>query len=131
MIKDDMFNKLKGMDTVMRNLNKEITRIKGISMEGLLDVAAFIRKDMELTPPLIPIDTGNLRASWFVQPLRFPGKAVVLMGFNANYAIYVHERTEGMVNWGRPGSGPKFLEAAMKRNVVTILMLIKRKVHTK
>jgi len=58
--------KIKGFDEVMHNLNTEIQKIEGRTMEGLIRAAATIRKDMDKTPPLIPVDTGNMRASWFV-----------------------------------------------------------------
>jgi hypothetical protein len=54
-------------------------------------------------------------------------------GFSANYAMYVHERVEGApwgdgvvgdINWNEPGSGPKFLEAAIKRNIDKILIIM-------
>jgi hypothetical protein len=57
---------IKGFDEVMRNLNAEIVKIKGRTMQGLIKAAIDIRRDMAHTPPLIPIKTGNLRASWFV-----------------------------------------------------------------
>ena len=57
---------IQGFDTVMANLNKEIEAIKGRTMKGMIKAAALIRKDMDKTPPLIPVDKGNLRASWFV-----------------------------------------------------------------
>ncbi len=56
---------IKGMDVVMANLNREIMKIKIGSYAGMLEAAILIRRDMEKTSPLIPIDTGNLRASWF------------------------------------------------------------------
>lgn len=57
---------IKGFDEVMTNLNREIEKIKGGTMKGLLESAEIIRKDMDKTPPTIPVDTGNLRQSWFV-----------------------------------------------------------------
>ena len=54
---------LLGMRTVMDNLNRELLKIKARSMKGLIESAIIIRRDMEKTPPLIPLDTGNLRAS--------------------------------------------------------------------
>jgi len=57
--------KLHGFDKVMRNLNKEIEGIKGRSLKGLIRAAILIRRDMEHTSPRIPIDTGNLRASFY------------------------------------------------------------------
>jgi hypothetical protein len=57
---------IKGFDEVMKNLNEEIQKIENRSMQGLIKAAIVIRRDMDRTPPLIPIKTGNLRASWFV-----------------------------------------------------------------
>lgn len=57
--------KLKGMEKVMRNLQKEIKQIEGFTMKGLIRSVIIIRRDMDKTSPLIPVDTGNLRASFF------------------------------------------------------------------
>ncbi len=57
---------IQGVDELMENLNKEIEQIKGRSMKGLIKAAIIIRRSMDHTPPLIPLLTGNLRASWFV-----------------------------------------------------------------
>ena len=58
--------KIQGMETVIANLNREIQKIKRHSLQGLIRASIIIRRDMDKTQPLIPIDTGNLRASWFV-----------------------------------------------------------------
>jgi hypothetical protein len=57
---------IKGFDDVMRNLNEEIQKIEGRTIQGIIKAAIDIRRDMASTPPLIPIKTGNLRASWFI-----------------------------------------------------------------
>ena len=59
-------NYMKGMEVVMANLNKEIEGIKARSVSGLVKAAAFIRAQTESSPPLTPVDYGNLKASWFV-----------------------------------------------------------------
>lgn len=121
--------KIKGTDKVIMNLNKEIKQIKGRSMQGLIEAVMLVRVDMEKTPPLIPVDTGNLRASWFTSPY-YKGKGFgLIFGFSANYAIFVHEMMEGdggKINWNRPGSGPKFLQASLFRNEKEILDIIKK-----
>lgn len=55
-----------GLDVVTRNLNIQINKIKGASLTGLIRGASFIKKAMDTTPPLIPIDTGNMQRSWFI-----------------------------------------------------------------
>lgn len=106
--------KITGMSTVRRNLTRVMGKKRNAGMKGLIMAAAYIRQDMEMTPPLIPVDTGALRASWFVKPERIGGRAIVTMGFSAPHAIFAHE-----MDWKegkRPGSGPKFLQSALNRN---------------
>jgi hypothetical protein len=121
---------LRGLDIVEANLNKEIRLIEGRSMKGLIEAAAFIRTDMDKTPPLIPVKTGNMRSSWFTIPYRLLHKMAVIIGFSANYSIYVHEMTDDKyskpIEWTRPGSGPKFFQAAIGRNTNRILEIIRR-----
>ena len=52
--------------SLMEELNMELSQVKGGSVKGLIMAAAFIRRATESQPPLTPVDTGNLRASWFV-----------------------------------------------------------------
>ena len=123
-------SRIKGFDIVLANLNREIEAIKGRSMKGLIKAAIYVKREMEHTPPLIPVDKGNLRASWFTAPLNF-GKSTptLLIGFTANYALYVHEMMDSKINWSRRNSGPKFLESAIKRNGNQILKIIKDNVQ--
>jgi hypothetical protein len=57
---------IQGEAVVMANLNRQLEGIKQRSMKGLIMAAAFIRQKTETTPPLTPVDFGNLRASYFV-----------------------------------------------------------------
>lgn len=120
--------KISGFTKVTANLNRQIKKIKGFSMKGLLEGSILIRRDMDVTPPLVPIDLGNLRASWFVSSFFFPRGPSVVMGFSANYAIYLHEDLTRK-NYKRPGSGPKFLEEAVKRNTSEILAIVAKTTH--
>lgn len=113
---------LLGIEKVMRNLNIQLKKMEVKSVAGMLIGAAIIRRDMDMTPPLIPIDTGNLRASWFTTSGYSGRGPFVLMGFTASYALFVHE-----MNWRqgkRPGSGPKFFEASISRNKDKVLAAI-------
>lgn len=141
---------LRGLDNVVANLNKEIRAIEGRSLAGMLKAAAFIRKRMDEVPPKIPIGptagqvaewkkqgyyrevgTGNLRASWFAHGLRLSIGPAVILGFSANYAAYVHEMIGGNVRWTRPGSGPKFLQAVLRRDQGQILKIIHQEAKIK
>jgi len=116
-----------GLDKILRNLNSEIKNIEGVSLRGLILAAAFIRRDMDQTSPLIPIDTGNLRSSWMVAVI--PGRIAIQLGFTADYAWYVHEMVGA--NFQRPGAGAKFFEAALKRNTDQIVSIIAREAGLK
>lgn len=114
---------LTGIETVMGNLNKEVVKIQGKTMQGLLVAAAHVRRDME---PLIPVDLGNLRASFFVTSTFEGGgtKPVVTLGFSANYAWFVHENVDA--TFKRPGAESKFLEKSMKRSTGEIIKILKQ-----
>lgn len=141
---------LEGMNIVLHNLNKEIVAIKGRSMSGLIKGAMVIRRDMDITEPLIPVDTGNLRSSWFTQPIHIMAKLqsipALLIGFTANYAVFVHEMvganfkghpekvkytkkgkptSETKKFFRRPGAGAKFFEASLDRNAKEVLRIVR------
>lgn len=115
---------LKGTDIVLSNLNKQLNGIKLRSAKGLIQSANLVRNDMDKQSPKIPVDTGNLRASWRV----IPGKGIkgffVLMGFMANYAVFVHEMMGATFN--REGSGAKFFESSLKRNKEKIMLILQK-----
>ena len=55
-----------GFDKVMTNLNVEIRMMTNRSMAGLIQGAQLVFRDTEKTPPLTPVDLGNMRASRFI-----------------------------------------------------------------
>jgi len=144
--------KLHGFDTVLRNLNTEIKKIKKRNTRGLLSALIELQRDME---PMIPLDEGNLRASFFittkipsgVESADFRGKnaselqthhsAVVsqfraqvqgepeptaIFGFTAFYAWYVHEMIGA--TFQRPNAEAKFMEKAIDRKINGMLKII-------
>lgn len=120
---------VKGLNTVMNNLNKEITAIKGRTAEGLIESAVLVRRSMEETPPLVPVDTGNLRQSWFTTLIKKAHKIGLIMGFSANYAVFVHENVDA--KFSRPNAGAKFFESSIKRNEKNILRIIAERARIK
>ncbi len=165
-------NQVQGLDEVIRNLNIEIAKIKGATKQGLVKSLALVRYNTEHTPPLTPVDLGNLRASWFVVTAdsvpvgkgteQFKGpkaaemlsdhsstvqecqqiaqsdaikKIIVIGGYSANYAVYVHEllgtASGKEIMWSRVGSGPKWLEWAFTRSQQDILVIIAENARVK
>lgn len=68
------------MSKVLANLNKEIKKIEGRSLKGLIRGGIIIRRDMETTPPKIPVDLGNLRASQFMVTSKGESPAIATEG---------------------------------------------------
>lgn len=139
--------KIKGFDKVLRNLNKEINQIEGRSMKGLILAGIHIRRETETVPPVIPVDTGNLRASWVTSSFKVPAGISHNIGYNANYAAFVHEMVDAqffgrkpvkrrkgkksMFPGGRPDSGAKWFQAALGRNHKKILAIIRENAKIK
>jgi len=57
---------VQGFESTMKRLNMALLEIEGGSVRGLMLAADAIRIATESSPPLTPVDLGNLRASWFV-----------------------------------------------------------------
>jgi hypothetical protein len=144
---------LKGIDNVMRNINKEFSKMKTKGTTGMIKAAIVIRRDMDKTPPLIPVDLGNLRFSWFITTGRpvvpggnFKGEPANKMSGDHSKVVtdasarakavpfpalimglsanYALAIHEKQADFKRPGSGRKFFESALKRNQNTMLQLI-------
>ena len=142
-----MATQVTGFDNVMRNLNAEIKAIKGRSMKGLIEGVAIIHRGTETQTPKVPVDTGNLRNSWFTTPGSFMGSPYVQFGYTANYAAFVHEmvgadftsarprydkRTKKMKMYTpRKGAGAKFLETAITDNKEEILEVVRKNAYIK
>lgn len=56
---------IQGLKEVEVELNRRFQQAEEGSLQGLIAVAANIRRETELVAPATPLDLGNLRASWF------------------------------------------------------------------
>jgi hypothetical protein len=176
---------LKGLDDVMKNLNKEIQAIEGRTGAGLLRAAIIVRRAMSKESPKIPVDTSNLEHSFFMTVKNVGTSSVagtvkasftgaksaemqsehasvvaecrswiagskiplLIIGFSANYALFVHENIEAdftserlkydrkthkaTTQKKRPGAGAKFFEAHLNANRTAMLQEIKDSVQIK
>jgi hypothetical protein len=140
-----------GTKQVMSALNKKIAQLGAASYGGLIAVATHIKNDMDATPPLIPIDTGALRAAFKIVPkestprlmkveigwpdhqIERKNKKTGKMETVDQYAAYVHEMTSppyGDVKWTKEGSGPKFFEASIKRNANVAVYIMQKHIQS-
>lgn len=135
---------IKGFDEVIKNLSREIKAMEGRTMEGLIDATIIIRRAMDTEEPKIPVDTNNLRGSYFTTQKYENGMPGIEFGFTANYALWAHEmvdadfksprwRTDPRTHkkkWYTPraGAGAKFMESALNRHHDDILKAIADKV---
>lgn len=109
--------KPKGNDKVLKNLNTWIRNQRGLTVQGIADALSLIqRKAIRKTP----IDTGNLRGSFYRETGKIGTRPVGEIGNNAEYAIYVHENLENH----HPKGEAKFLENAILENISDITRII-------
>jgi len=57
---------LRGLNTVLRNLSREVSKIEGRTLKGLIRGAIIIKRSMYTVAPTVPIDEGNLRGGFFI-----------------------------------------------------------------
>lgn len=128
--------RVKGVEKVLNNLNREIKGIKGRTYAGLLEAGLIVQADSQRR---VPVEYGKLRASAYTQkaPNSTDKRPIVEVGYSAAYALYVHENMEqklkgqprpsGLgVYWGPKGE-PKFLENALKAKKRAVLAAIRRR----
>jgi len=100
----------KGLKNVLANLNKEIEKIQGATLKGMIKVGLAIKADaMAMTP----VDVGPLRASAFSQAEMQGNRAVVRIGYTQKYAAWVHEspgtlKGQPRAHFGKTGNRSKF-----------------------
>lgn len=89
-----------------------------IREEVARELYVFGTEVMEASLRVVPVKTGALMNTGKVDLPVYDGDEVsVKIGYGdeaVGYALYVHENMSTTVNWTRPGSGPKFLEAPLK-----------------
>jgi hypothetical protein len=109
-----------GIERVVKNLNREIRRIRGRTKTGLWLAAQYV-KGASLVKT--PVDTGHLRQSAYVTAFDSSAGPGAEIGYTAAYAVYVHEIDK---NYRAPGTSWKFLERALMESRKAILEIIAR-----
>lgn len=108
---------VEGLDDALLGLNHAISGIQNRTVGGLLAAGLIIQRESQR---LVPIKTGNLRASAYTRKSPNNPK-VVEVGYGAAYALYVHENLEAHHTVGEA----KFLEHAVENKREEALAAIK------
>jgi len=101
---------IEGIDIVSKNLEGKLVEVKLVLKDEIYHMGQHLRSE---SVKQCPVDTGRLRASATVTPVKEEGDTFyVEVGYGTDYAIYVHERTELRHKVGKA----KFLEDPLKEN---------------
>ena len=87
--------------------------------KNLMKAGRYIQRESQM---IVPVDTGNLKNTAFTRNVGGPGLlADVIVGYTAEYAIYVHEDPNAA---HKEGKTHKFLEKVIREKRVQILRII-------
>ena len=112
---------LKGVETVSKNLTRELKNIKSRTEAGLQAAGWLITaKSKEKTP----VNTGNLKGSHYTATGKVAGRPTVEIGLTAVYAAKVHENLQPVNRKSKVGE-PKFLEKAIHENTTKIVEIVR------
>lgn len=101
--------KLEGFIELTNKLNKSVSQISDTVQSALLDCGNDLQQKAQ---DLTPVRTGALKASAFTEADKQGKNPSVIVGFEEEYAIYVHENLEAHHDVGQA----KFLEQPLKEN---------------
>lgn len=121
-----MKKQTKGMDGVISNLDKHVKSVESKALKGVVNASFFIERETDTTFPKVPVDLGNLRQSFFRETTSTATRVSCMLGYTANYAIYVHEKPNQ--KFQRPEAGYKWLEHHLFSNKKAILEIIQKEI---
>lgn len=117
--------KFEGIKTLEKEFTKKLKDIKDGSSEGLVEAAKYL---LELSQPLVPVDTGRLKESGKVVEENPSTVYVTYEAFNPEngyeYAPIQHEALDFHHNVGQA----KYLEEPFMTNINTLVELVASKI---
>lgn len=127
---------ISGIDEIIRNLGRINAQIARGVARGLKRGGLLLQKESQ---KIVPVDKGPLKASAFTRNVGGSGfKTDIIVGYTADYAVYVHENLEARhgaefnAAFGKeigakprgPNQQAKFLEQPARQLKPTILKII-------
>jgi hypothetical protein len=90
-----------------RAVDRSMERHGRATATALMVAGLYIQRESQ---KIVPVDTGFLRGSAFTRAEGKGFACVVSVGYEAYYAIYVHEN---LTNYHRPPTRAKYLESVL------------------
>jgi len=109
-----------GMPKVLRNLKLSKNRIASQVERGLKKGGLFIQRESQ---EIVPIDTGNLKGGAFTRHKGYGFNTDVIVGYVADYAVYVHEDLNAR---HKSGKRAKYLESVVREKKNEIVKIVKK-----
>lgn len=114
---------LRGLGSIRNRLDRATNEYLRKLTLGLKRAGLFLQRE---SMQVVPVDTGNLRASAFTMCIGDNTEAVqVQVGYSAAYALYVHENLDAR---HKAGKTAKFLEAPLRENLDEIKAIVREAV---
>lgn len=91
--------------------------------KGLYKAGLFLQRESQ---KIVPIDKGILRASAFTRMEGQGFNVSAVVGYTANYALFVHEDLEAR---HKPGKQAKYLEQPLREKRPRIIEIVKEEIQ--
>jgi hypothetical protein len=112
-----------GLGDVSKRLKASSKKAQKGLRSGMILAGSLLQRESQ---KIVPIDKDVLRPSAFTRAEKEGGRDVVTVGYEANYAIFVHEDTTAQHD---PGQEAKFLTGPLKKKKKRMLEIIKENVE--
>ncbi len=111
--------KITGMNKVLKKMKKAGAGYEQKVERGLKNAGLFVQGESQR---IVPVDTTNLKGGAFTRNVGGGGlKTDVVVGYVADYAVYVHENLDAR---HKPGKQAKFLESVVRKERSEIFRII-------
>lgn len=128
-----------GVSAILRNLKTRNAQLEAGVQRGLKKAGLALQRESQR---VVPVDTGNLKASAFTRAEGAGYDTTVHVGYTAAYALHVHENVEMKLKgqprntqgryWDPQGRGQaKFLEEPARRMEGELRRIIKEESRIK
>lgn len=113
--------KLEGTEEMIRRLKKEGKILAQDFAKNVKKAGLYLQRESQ---KIVPVDLGNLKGSAFTRWVAGKGWSItVVVGYTANYAIYVHEDLNAR---HKPGKVAKYLERPLREKRMRLLEIMEK-----